>query len=107
MKRKRDDTDENEEADDERENIQQAIDVAIDEGFIDLTDQNKDLVVDDEDPSFFLTRCEFLEAATKLHRQIDAPPPRKRTRRITSVLAQTATAVTIGAVVTWSALAFS
>jgi len=35
------------------------------------------------------------------------PPPRKRTRTIGSVVAQTATAVTIGAVITWSALAFS
>lgn len=34
------------------------------------------------------------------------PPPRKRAR-VAKVLAQTATAVTIGAVVTWSALAFS
>jgi len=36
-----------------------------------------------------------------------APPPRKRVRRVAKVLAQTATAVSIGAVVTWSALAFS
>ncbi|KAJ7918744.1 hypothetical protein B0H13DRAFT_1991536 [Mycena leptocephala] len=34
-------------------------------------------------------------------------PPRKRMRRVAKVLAQTATAVSIGAVVTWSALAFS
>jgi septal ring factor EnvC (AmiA/AmiB activator) len=36
-----------------------------------------------------------------------AAPPAKRARRIVSAVAQTATAVTIGAVVTWSALAFS
>ncbi|KAF7356840.1 hypothetical protein MVEN_01019600 [Mycena venus] len=36
-----------------------------------------------------------------------APPPRKRVKRVAKVLAQTATAVSIGAVVTWSALAFS
>ncbi|KAJ7090592.1 hypothetical protein C8R43DRAFT_1050373 [Mycena crocata] len=35
------------------------------------------------------------------------PPPRKRVRQVVKVLAQTATAVTIGAAVTWSALAFS
>jgi hypothetical protein len=35
------------------------------------------------------------------------PPPRKKARTIGSVVAQTATAVTIGAIVTWSALAFS
>jgi len=37
----------------------------------------------------------------------DSPPPRKRARRFVRAMAQTATAVTIGAVVTWSALAFS
>ncbi|KAF9530688.1 hypothetical protein CPB83DRAFT_892335 [Crepidotus variabilis] len=37
----------------------------------------------------------------------EMPPPRKRARRVLSVITQTATAVTIGAVVTWSALAFS
>jgi len=99
LKRKRDDTDENEEAD-ESENIQQA------EGFIDLANQDKVLVVD-EDVSVPSAKPEVLEAAARTYRQLDAPPPRKRTRRIASVLAQTATAVTIGAVVTWSALAFS
>ena len=107
LKRKRDDTDENEEAD-ENEHIQQAVDFALFEGFIDLVKQEKDKdVVVDEDVSVPLTKPEFLEAAAGTHRQLDAPPPRKRTRRIASVLAQTATAVTIGAVVTWSALAFS
>jgi hypothetical protein len=33
--------------------------------------------------------------------------PRKRLRRIVSAFAQTATAVTVGALVTWSALAFT
>ena len=106
LKRKRDDTDENEEAN-ESENIQQqAVDVEITDDVIDLTSQGNDVVVD-EDVSVPLTKAEFLEAATRTHRQIDGPRPRKRTRRIASVLAQTATAVTIGAVVTWSALAFS
>ncbi|KAJ7880302.1 hypothetical protein B0H14DRAFT_1572084 [Mycena olivaceomarginata] len=36
-----------------------------------------------------------------------APPPPKRVRRVAKVVAQTAAAVSIGAVVTWSALAFS
>ena len=105
LKRKRDDTDENEETD-ESENIQQAVDDIADD-VIDLTNQDKDNMVVDEGVSIPLTKAEFLEAAARTHRQIDAPPPRKRTRRIASVLAQTATAVTIGAVVTWSALAFS
>ncbi|KAJ3505023.1 hypothetical protein NLJ89_g7632 [Agrocybe chaxingu] len=42
----------------------------------------------------------------KTHVVVDGPRPRKRARRFASVVAQTATAVTIGAVVTWSALAF-
>ena len=42
----------------------------------------------------------------EIHRP-DDPPPRKRIRRVGSIIAQTATAITIGAVVTWSALAFS
>jgi len=96
LKRKRDDTDENEEAD-EGENIQQAVDIVDD-----LVNQDKDVAM--AVPS---TKLEVLEAAAGTHRHVDGRPPRKRTRRIASVLAQTATAVTIGAVVTWSALAFT
>jgi len=103
LKRKRDDTDENEEAD-ESENIQQGVDVDIVDDVIDITNQDKDMVVVD-DFSVPFTKAEFLEAAART--QVDGPPPRKRTRRFASVLAHTATAVTIGAVVTWSALAFS
>ena len=103
MKRKRDDTEENEGAD-ESENILQAVDVDIADDIIDITNQNKDMVVDD-DVSVPFTKAEFLEAAART--RVDGPPPRKRTRRFASVLAHTATAVTIGAVVTWSALAFS
>ena len=47
-------------------------------------------------------------AATALAIRAPEPPrPRKRARRFVRAMAQTATAVTIGAVVTWSALAFS
>ena len=105
MKRKRDDTDENEEAD-ESENIQQVDIVDVEGSIVDLANQDKDVVMDEE-VSVPSTKPEVLEAAAGIHRQFDAPPPRKRTRRIASVLAHTATAVTIGAVVTWSALAFS
>ncbi|KAF5347452.1 hypothetical protein D9756_011111 [Leucocoprinus leucothites] len=41
------------------------------------------------------------------HISHDQPSPRKRARRIASVAAQTATAVTMGAVAAWVALAFS
>jgi hypothetical protein len=35
------------------------------------------------------------------------PPPRKRARRVAGLMARTATAMGVGAVVTWTALAFS
>ena len=102
LKRKRDDTDENEEVD-ESENAQQGVDV---EGSVDLANQDKDEVMDEQVP-VPSTKPDVLAAALEAHQQLDAPPPRKRARRVASVLAHTATAVTIGAVVTWSALAFS
>jgi hypothetical protein len=98
LKRKRDDTDENEEVD-ESENTQQGVNV---EGSVDLANQDKD-----EEVSVSSTKPDILAATLGAHQQLDAPPPRKRARRVASVLAHTATAVTIGAVVTWSALAFS
>jgi len=101
LKRKRDDTDENE-AVDESENFQQSDDL---EGSVGLANQDKDMVMD-KDVSVPSTNPEVLAAGTGALQQVDAPP-RKRARRIASVLAHTATAVTIGAVVTWSALAFS
>ena len=111
MKRKRDDTDENEKADESEQH--EAVDIVVD-NIIDLTgndNNDKDMVLDDDEEDLLvvpLTKAEFLESGTRTNnRQLDGPPPRKRTRRIASVLAQTATAVTIGAVVTWSALAFS
>ena len=103
LKRKRDDTDENEEVD-ESENIQQDVDI---ENSVNLANQDKDVVMD-EDVSVPSTNPEVLTAAaTGDHRRLDVPSPRKRARRIASVLTHTATAVTIGAVITWSALAFS
>ena len=111
LKRKRDDTDENEQADESEQH--EAVDIVVD-NVIDLTgndNNDKDIVLDDDEEDLLvvpLTKAEFLESGTRTnYRQLDGPPPRKRTRRIASVLAQTATAVTIGAVVTWSALAFS
>jgi len=98
LKRKRDDTDENE-AVDESENSDDV------EGSVGLANQDKDMVMD-EDVFVPSTNPEVLAAGTGALQQVDAPP-RKRARRIASVLAHTATAVTIGAVVTWSALAFS
>lgn len=103
LKRKRDDTDENEETD-ESENVQ----IANVEGSVGLVNQEKVVEVDEtSNKPEVLEEAAAPATATAHRQQLDAPPPRKRTRRIGSVLAQTATAVTIGAVVTWSALAFS
>ncbi|KAJ6624973.1 hypothetical protein B0H10DRAFT_2005130 [Mycena sp. CBHHK59/15] len=55
---------------------------------------------DDEDEGVSSTVVAVAEPPATLR-------PRKRAKRIAKVLAQTATAVTVGAVVTWSALAFS
>ena len=41
-----------------------------------------------------------------IHRE-DQPPPRKRARKIARFVAKTVTAVGVGAVVTWTALAYS
>jgi len=101
LKRKRDDTDENgdvvcvDHADlegSDEGNSEGAVIAAVNErsdkdGAMDVDEAR----VDVPDPSF----------------DLDMPSPRKRVRRIASIAAQTVTAVTIGAVVTWSALAFS
>ncbi|KAF8196706.1 hypothetical protein K438DRAFT_1825437 [Mycena galopus ATCC 62051] len=50
---------------------------------------------------------EEIEVAPKETADVAVPPPRKRARGVVKVFAQTAAAVSIGAVVTWSALAFS
>ena len=58
--------------------------------------------VEDEEVSF----TNFDELIVHSHDCIH-PPARKRARRIVSSLIHTATAVTVGAVATWTALAFS
>lgn len=50
-----------------------------------------------------VTLCSFVHP----HSSHDQPSPRKRARKIAAVAAQTATALTMGAVFTWVALAFS
>jgi hypothetical protein len=52
-------------------------------------------------------RLDEVEVAPKETADVVVPPPRKRARGVVKVFAQTAAAVSIGAVVTWSALAFS
>ncbi|KAF9552871.1 hypothetical protein CPC08DRAFT_754510 [Agrocybe pediades] len=98
LKRKRDDTDENE-------------DVDVDVGS-DAVDEDADVVMLESSKSKSNDNSSTTagpESALCTPPPSPSPPapPRKRARTVASVVAQTATAVTIGAVVTWSALAFS
>ncbi|KAF8882962.1 hypothetical protein BD779DRAFT_1541077 [Infundibulicybe gibba] len=64
----------------------------------------------DEAEAMRVDECSDMdEAATRTSTTHDGPevPARKRPRRVAAVMLHTATAVTIGAVATWSALAFS
>ncbi|KAH6905287.1 hypothetical protein BKA70DRAFT_1293900 [Coprinopsis sp. MPI-PUGE-AT-0042] len=97
LKRKREDSDEGDDVDDQQVNdgdltMDDIPPVAADES---VPADAVQLSVMDETPVVISTPC------LSLHR------PRKRLRRIASVFAQTAGAVTVGAVVTWSALAFA
>ncbi|KAF8151653.1 hypothetical protein B0H34DRAFT_810671 [Crassisporium funariophilum] len=103
LKRKRDDTDENEEVD-ESEGGQGSVEKVGDTPLMVSSTPaglDKDVVMDDN----VLVPPTNLEVAAA--QKLEGPSPRKRARRFATVVAQTATAVTIGAVVTWSALAFS
>ena len=119
LKRKRDDIDENgdeaaDEAGEQREHDGKPITVQMNgdktafytAAAVDVNmsvDQNNDMAVDgDKVPPASVGVAEVSKADAP-----GSPPPRKRLRRLASVVGQTATAVTIGAVVTWSALAFS
>jgi hypothetical protein len=107
LKRKRDDTDEN---GDEEEVVEAH--QAEASGGVDMTENTErsggaitahdDVVMKDAIP----TASTDIAAALAI-RAPEPPRPRKRARRFVRAMAQTATAVTIGAVVTWSALAFS
>lgn len=94
LKRKRDDTNENEEVVTRGE---EAVIVPTGEAFKDMMSPAETVVPIEinEKPGLVETQC------------LDGPPPYKKSRKIGSVIAQTASALTIGAVVTWSALAFS
>jgi len=95
LKRKRDDMDE-----DEGTSVEQAESVpADDNGEADVTMIEQASVVDRADSTN--------DTAKGNEISVNVEPPRKKIRTIGSVVAQTATAVTIGAVITWSALAFS
>ena len=98
MKRKREDEDE------------EAVDgeTTLDSDMLDLNAQpNAQVVVD----KFTLTpspTAPIDEAIDVVEDPADpSPRPRKRLRRVATVIGQTATAVTIGAVATWTVLAFA
>ncbi|KAJ7050547.1 hypothetical protein C8F01DRAFT_1178760 [Mycena amicta] len=54
-----------------------------------------------------LKRKRSMDEETTIHTEVVVEPPRKRARRVGKVLARTVTATAVGAVVCWSALAFS
>jgi hypothetical protein len=89
LKRKR--SDENDEGDNE---LKRGVDVGV--GASDAADVT---MTDAVNPTTLTT-------TTTNTNGIDVPSP-KRARRITTIVLHTATAVTVGAVATWSALAFS
>ncbi len=90
LKRKRDDTNEDEEVIAQGE---EGINVSAGDAYTGVSET--DAVIASDTPE----RCGMDDT--------DGSPPCKKSRRIGSVIAQTALALTIGAVVTWSALAFS
>jgi hypothetical protein len=92
LKRKRDDTNEDEEV------IEQGVNVSVGDACTGVMSETDGVIASDTVDDT-VERCGMKDA--------DGPPACKKSRRIGSVIAQTASALTIGAVVTWSALAFS
>jgi len=94
LKRKRDDTDENGEES-----------VSGDSEMANERPEGGDEVPADE----VMQVDSEADLATSLNTDddVDVPRPRKRARRLASVVARTATGVTLGAILTWSALAFA
>ncbi|PPQ88368.1 hypothetical protein CVT25_002114 [Psilocybe cyanescens] len=112
LKRKRDDTDENEDVDEsekcERENMVVDCEMnAVGHAPASTAGSSSRYVIDDNASSAEGEGIVELSGPLAKAYVGDAPPPRKRARRFVKVAAQTATAVTVGAVITWSALAFS
>ena len=97
LKRKRDDTDEDEGSVGQTESVQV---VSADDLVTGMAKGETDVTM--------IEQASAMDSAKTIDMSVDVePPPRKKIRTIGSVVAQTATAVTIGAVITWSALAFS
>jgi len=94
LKRKRDDTDENGE---ESVSGDSEMSDGIAEGG-DEVQADEVMQVDSEAD---------LDISVNNDDEVEDPRPRKRARRIASVVARTATGVTLGAILTWSALAFA
>jgi len=113
LKRKRDDTDEN--GDEEVVEAHQAEASGVDSTTMTENPERSggatahdDVVMKDGATAPIPTASTDMAAAAALAIRVpESPRPRKRARRFVRAMAQTATAVTIGAVVTWSALAFS
>jgi len=106
LKRKRDDTDEN---GDEVVEAQAEASVGVDSTMTENSGGSataNDVVMKDG-AAPIPTATTDIAAALAIRAPESPSRPRKRARKFVRAMAQTATAVTIGAVVTWSALAFS
>ncbi|CAA7264543.1 unnamed protein product [Cyclocybe aegerita] len=110
LKRKRDDTDENEEGSGASEKCVSAVEKESENSVVAAGLKGEDVEMD-EGAAAPIPTAAFVPMDVDLVKTrvvvVDGPRPRKRARRFASIVAHTATAVTIGAVVTWSALAFS
>lgn len=109
LKRKRGDGEDEDEGEgladeqDQSKDISTGVDVAVAESEpVAMQDDVLESAVLDESAS----SIPMMTTTMKTADGIDVPSP-KRARRIASAVVQTATAVTLGAVVTWGALAFS
>ena len=111
LKRKRDDTDENEaeaEAESEKEVKVPARTVAVAVGPDADAAADVDVVMMKEEGAAPLANSSSPSTVDTTSTPAVVPRrPRKRARKFAKAFVQTATAVTLGAVVTWSALAFS
>ena len=110
LKRKRDDSDEDEAAPDgdyerdrEAEGSSGGMNANLNVNEQPAHEMTDDVVMDAL-PLLLATSTPFLSASVE---KGSTPPPRKRARKIARLVVRTATAVSVGAVVTWTALAFS
>lgn len=106
LKRKRDDSDEDEAApdgDDERDRGAEGSSGGMNANEYPAHELADDVVMD----ALPLLLATSTPSLSTFFERGTTPPPRKRARKIARFVVRTATAVSVGAVVTWTALAFS